>query len=372
VSNPAATSAGRLRSLPRVPRLSGGARTLLASKRLRRHLLLLAAGLLLLGAAYQFWLRDSSLVAVEKVTITGLTTSDSERVRLALTTAGRSMTTLHVDNGALDRAVAGYPVVRELEVSTDFPHGLQIHVVEHVPAAIAVGDGGRVAVAGDGTILQGVTADKRLPTLEIDGAVGLEQLEDATALASAAIAGTAPALLRGRIAEIGEDGRLGQVAQLRDGPEVVFGDATRLRAKWAAAARVLADLEASGASYVDVRIPGRPAAGGLPAETIVPVAPAGTTSTIPPAAGTTTTDPTSTTIDPTTTWTAPPTDGTIAPVDGTVPPPTTTAPAPGTVTQTGTTPPAPTASPAPATPAPAPAAPVTDSTGAGAATAPAP
>jgi cell division protein FtsQ len=374
VSNPAATSAGRLRSLPRVPRLGGSARTLLASKRLRRHLLLLAAGLLLLGAGYQFWLRDSSLVAVEKVTITGLTTSDSERVRLALTTTGRSMTTLHVDHEALDRAVAGYPVVRELEVTTDFPHGLRIHVVEHVPAAIAVGDGGRVAVAGDGTILQGVTADKRLPTLEIDGAVGLEQLGDATALASAAIAGTAPAPLRGRIAEIGEDGRLGQVAQLRDGPEVIFGDATRLQAKWAAASRVLADLEASGASYVDVRIPGRPAAGGLPAETIVPVAPAGTTSTIPPTgavAGTTATDPTTTATDPTT-WTAPPTDGTIAPVDGTVPPPATTAPAPGTVTQTGTTPPLPTTSPAPATPAPAPAAPVTDSTGAGAATAPAP
>ena len=371
VSDGAATLAGRLRSLPRPPRLGHGARSLLASKRLRRHLLLLATGLLVLAAGYQFWLRDSSLLAVEKVTITGLATTDSERVRLALTTAGRSMTTLHVDHEALDRAVAGYPVVRDLEVTTDFPHGLNIHVVEHVPAAIAVGAGGRVAVAGDGTILQGVTADKRLPTVEVEGAVGVERLRDSTALASAAIAGAAPAALRGRIAEVGEDGRLGQVAQLREGPEVIFGDATRLRAKWAAASRVLADLEASGASYVDVRIPGRPAAGGLPAETIVPVAPAGTSSTVPPAMGTdptvTGTDPaaTTTTTDPTTTWTAPP-------ADGTVPPPAPMAPAPGTVTQTGTTPPAPTTSPAPATPAPAPSAPVTDSTGAGAATAPAP
>jgi cell division protein FtsQ len=368
MSSGAATSAERLRSLPRVPRLGGPARALLASKRLRRHLLLLVACLLVLGAGYQFWLRDSSFVAVEEVTITGLTASGSERVRLALTTAGRSMTTLHVDHEALERAVAGYPVVRELQVTTDFPHGLRIHVVEHVPAAIAVGDGGRVAVAGDGTILQGVTADKRLPTVEIDGAVGVEQLRDATALASAAIAGAAPAPLRGRIAEIGEDGRLGQVAQLRDGPELIFGDATRLRAKWAAASRVLADLEASGASYVDVRIPGRPAAGGLPAETIVPVAPAGTTSTIPQAAAAAAT----TTPDPTATWTAPPADGTVPPAEGTVPPAATTAPAPGTVTQTGTTPPMPTTSPAPATPAPAPEAPVTDSTGAGAATAPAP
>src|SRR5918992_920846 len=154
-----------------------------------------------------------------------------------------------------------------------------------------------------------------------------------------------------RIAAVGDDEYEGLVAELREGPELIFGDATRLRSKWAAAARVLADLEASGASYVDVRIPGRPAAGGLPAETIVPVAPAGTTSTIPPAAGT---DPsvTTTTTDPTTTWTAPHADGTVAPVDGTVTPPATTAPAPGTVTQTSTTP-QPTASPAPATPAPA-------------------
>jgi cell division protein FtsQ len=361
VSNGAATWAGRARSLPRLPQL-GRARSLLASKRLRRHLLLLATGLLVLAAGYQFWLRDSSLVAVEKVTISGLPASDSERIRLALTSAGRSMTTLHVDHEALERAVAGYPVVRELEVTTDFPHGLEIHVVEHVPAAIAVGDGGRVAVAGDGTILQGVTADQRLPTVEVEGAVGVERLRDGTALASAAIAGAAPAALRGRIAEVGEDGRLGQVAQLREGPEVIFGDDTRLRAKWAAASRVLADLEASGASYVDVRIPGRPAAGGLPAETIVPVAPAGTSSTIPPATGTDPAAATATT-DPTTTWTAPPADGTVAPVDGTVapvdgtvPPPTSTAPAPGTVTQSGTPPPAP----------------VTDSTGAGAATAPAP
>ena len=63
---------------------------------------------------------------------------------------------------------------------------------------------------------------------------------------------------------------------MRDGPELIFGDATRARAKWIAATRVLADPEAEGASYIDVRLPGRPAAGGLPAATLAPVAPAGT------------------------------------------------------------------------------------------------
>ena len=363
----AATPAGRLRSLPRVPRVprvGDRARALLASQRLRRRLLVLAAGLLVLAAGYQFWLRDSSLVAVERVTITGLSASDAERVRLALTGAGREMTTLHVDHEALERAVAGFPVVRELEVSTDFPHGLRIHVVEHVPAAIAVGDGGRVPVAGDGTILSGIPVEGRVPTIEVEGSVGVERLRDPKGLASAAIAGTAPTALRGRIEEVAVDGDLGQVATLREGPELVFGDASRVRAKWAAAARVLADLEASGASYIDVRIPGRPAVGGLPAETIVPVAPAGATSTIPPA--TDTGAAAATAGDPAATAAVPPPAGTVPPADGTVPP-AGGPPAPGTVTQTGTEPPPETAAPETAAP---PATAVEGGTGGGAATAP--
>jgi cell division protein FtsQ len=344
----AATQAGRLRSLPRVPRVGDAARALLASKRFRRRLLLASAALLLVAAVYQFWLRDSSLAAVERVTITGLSTSDAERVRIALTSASRDMTTLHVDHEALERAVAGFPVVRELEVTTDFPHGLRIHVVEHVPAAIAVGDGGRVPVAGDGTILSGIPVEGRLPTVEVDGPLGVEQLRDATALASAAIAGTAPTALRGRIEEVAVDGELGQVAQLREGPELIFGNASRVEAKWAAAARVLADLEASGAAYVDVRIPGRPAVGGLPAETIVPVAPAGATPTVPPATeagAATATDPAATGTVPPATGTVPPADGTVPPTDATVPP--AEASPPGT-TQTGTAQEPGTQAPAPA------------------------
>jgi cell division protein FtsQ len=308
----AATSIQRLRALPRLRRIPP------LSARTRRHLVIATAACLLLAAGYQFWLRDSSFVAVERVSVTGLRTSDAERVRVALSAAGGTMTTLHVDHEALERAVAGFPVVRELEVTTDFPHGLRIHVVEHVPAAIAVGDGGRVPVAGDGTILHGLPVEGRLPTIEVDGAFGVERLRDRSARAAAAVAAAAPPVLRARIAGVGDDKDEGLVAELRDGPELIFGDQTRLQAKWAAAARVLADLEASGASYVDVRIPGRPAVGGLPAETIVPVAPAGATSTAPPIAVGEPTAPT-TPVDPAATGTTPPAEGTIPPAAGTTP-----------------------------------------------------
>jgi hypothetical protein len=50
---------------------------------------------------------------------------------------------------------------------------------------------------------------------------------------------------------------------LRNGPVLYFGSVTRLTAKWAAIARVLADSDSSGATYLDATIPERVAAGGL-------------------------------------------------------------------------------------------------------------
>jgi hypothetical protein len=203
------------------------------------------------------------------------------------------MTTLHLDRAALDRAVAGYPVVQGLEVEAELPHGLHVHVIEHQPAAMAVSDAGSVPVAADGTLLRGLAVEGKLPVVEVEGALGEDRLRDPVALGAAAVAGAAPVALRGRIAEVtrGSD-HDGFVATLREGPDLIFGAATRLPAKWAAAARVLADLESRGASYVDLRIPGRPAVGGLAATTLTPVAPAGTDLGIaPPESGGTATDP---------------------------------------------------------------------------------
>jgi cell division protein FtsQ len=256
------------------------------SPRLKRRLIAVVVVTVVLAAGYQFWLRDSSLVAVERVQVTGATSADADRVRGALTAAAKQMTTLHVDQAALDKAVANFPVVRRLEVKADFPHGLRVHVIEYQPAAIAVSDSGRVPVAGDGTILRGVGVEGRLPTVDVNGALGTKFLLDRAARGGAAVAGSAAPVLRGRILDVQLRADEGYVAQLRDGPELIFGPATRLRAKWAAATRVLADLEARGASYIDLRIPSRPAVGGLAATTLAPVAPAGTAPTAPPTTST--------------------------------------------------------------------------------------
>jgi cell division protein FtsQ len=310
------------------------------SPRLRRRLLALLALSLVLAGGYQFWLRDSSLVAVDEVKITGLTNADAPRVRMSLAAAARGMTTLHVDRERLERAVAAYPVVSGLEVTPEFPHGLRVHVIEHVAAAMAVSEAGKVPVAGDGTILRGLPVKGHLPTVDVDGILGGERLRDAQARAGAAVAGAAPAVLRRRIAEVSKRSDEGFVAELSDGPELIFGTATQLPAKWAAAARVLADPEARGATYIDLRLPSRPAAGGLPTETVTPVAPAGMApAPIAPPPGAAATDPSaalpagdpslqlgSNLESPGATTTTPPATSTMPPATGTTPPAPTTVP----------------------------------------------
>src|SRR4051812_46522789 len=135
------------------------------SPHLKRRLLALLVASIALVAVYQLWFRDSALVEVQRVQVSGLTAADAKRARAALTEAAKTMTTLHVDREALDRAVATYPVIRALDVQPDFPHGLRIDVIEYQPAAIAVAGGARVAVAGDGTILRGVRLDGHLPRI---------------------------------------------------------------------------------------------------------------------------------------------------------------------------------------------------------------
>lgn len=250
------------------------------SPRGRRRAAIVALAAAALGLGYFGWFRDSSLVRVEEVTVTGLTTRDAARVRAALELAAREMTTLHVRRDELERAVAGYPAVRDLRVRAEFPNALAVEVVEHRPVALL--SPGRVPVAADGTVLRGVPVEHALPSVRAGTRIDGGRIGGDLARALVLVAGTAPAPLLERVRRVGRDRGRGLVAELRDGPRVYFGDATRLRAKWLAAARVLADPGSAGATYVDVRLPGRPVAGGLAIETIAPVAPAGPQPLAPP------------------------------------------------------------------------------------------
>jgi len=238
-----------------------------------RVLLRLVTGFLVvtaLAAGGWMWLRDSSLVRVDDVTVTGVTASDGAQVRAALEEAARGMTTLHVREGALRDAVAQYSSVARLDAKTDFPHRLTIDVVEERPvAALAADDGHRVPVTGSGVVLRGVVADRDLPSVHLGSPALGAKLTDRRVLGVLAVAAAAPAPLLRRTDELTSEAR-GVVVTLRDGPELVFGDAAEAKAKWIAAARVLAEPSAAGATYLDLRIPGRVAAGGLAPVTTQP------------------------------------------------------------------------------------------------------
>lgn len=208
------------------------------------------------------WLRDSSLVGVTHVRITGLTSSDAGRVTAALDAAARSMTTLHVRQRALQDAVARFPSVAGVRAHASFPHRLIIAVSERQPVAALVDGNDRVPVAGTGIVLRGVVADRDLPLLQLAHPVTGERVTDSRALGALAIAAAAPTALL-RSAQQLSVGARGVVVDLRNGPQLVFGGGDQAQAKWAAAARVLAEPSAAGATYLDLRVPGRVAAGGL-------------------------------------------------------------------------------------------------------------
>jgi hypothetical protein len=109
------------------------------------------------------------------------------------------------------------------------------------------------------------------------------RVTDRTTLIELTVLDAAPPLLRNRVAQIGYGPR-GLAITLRNGPQLFFGDTSLLHAKWDAAARVIAEPNAHGATYIDVRLPsqataqvGDPATSGAAAQSpgIVPAGPAG-------------------------------------------------------------------------------------------------
>jgi hypothetical protein len=114
-------------------------------------------------------------------------------------------------------------------------------------------------VAGDGWLLPGVES-KDLPRVAVDALPGSGRL-GGDALSEARAVGAAPEALRPLIAGVGFSGDYGIVLTMRGGIELRFGGGGSLDRKWATVAAIIADPELTSLSYVDVRVPERPAVG---------------------------------------------------------------------------------------------------------------
>ena len=222
------------------------------------------------------WFRDSSFAAVERVTITGSGSSEQRQVREALVTTARGMSTLRVDEQALKDVVEPYSSVAGLRVRADFPHDLRIEVIEHEPVAMVRTGGSSVPATGGGLVLAGVEA-AGLPVVTTQAPLDDRHVSDKRTLGALSVAAAAPPDLRARSERLfyGPDGI---TLALRAGPDLIFGSAGDARSKWTAAARVLAEQSAAGATYLDLRVPKVVAAGGVgpiepeptPVPTVVP------------------------------------------------------------------------------------------------------
>jgi cell division protein FtsQ len=237
-------------------------------RRTRLALLAVIVALPLLGGGYML-LRNSSFVAVEHVHVSGVHGAEATAIDAALLAAAHHMSTLNVNAGALVAAVAQYPVVSHVRAVASFPHGLRIEVSEELPVAALSANGQRTAVAANGVALGPALATGSLPAIKgwVVPAVG-QRLHSSTLLEALAVLGAAPRALARRVAHV-YNGPEGLTLEMKNGLLAYFGNGVRPHAKWLSLARVLADHSSTGASYVDVRVPDR-AAAGFPTGTTPP------------------------------------------------------------------------------------------------------
>ncbi len=226
-------------------------------------LLCLLIALPVMGGAW-VWLRHSSFVAVEHVRITGAHGQQAAAIETALTEAAKRQSTLDASAAGLKAAVARFPEVATIHVTTSFPHAMRIAVVERTPVAALLVGGTRIAIGADGVALGTAAQAGSLPAVADDVAPASgERARNPLVLEALAVLGALPPGLRRYVARAYFSQR-GLTVALRTGLLVYFGDATRPHAKWFALAAVLAQPTAAGALYVDVRTPERAAAGFAP------------------------------------------------------------------------------------------------------------
>jgi cell division protein FtsQ len=224
-----------------------------------RLIVALLAAMAILFAAW-LYVRSSSLVAIRSVQITGLSGADAGEIRTALRNEVVTMTTLDVSTAKLDRALTGYPHVAGVRVFTHFPHGVTIAVNQQTPVATVTSDGRAVAVDAQGLLLRR-DATAGLPRLPLAPDTEGAQVRAAGTRAALRVLAAAPYQLLPHVQSARTGVQHGTIVQLRNGPELYFGDGGQLGAKWSAAIATLASPHSAGAAYIDVSAPAKPTAG---------------------------------------------------------------------------------------------------------------
>ncbi|MGK2878129.1 MAG: cell division protein FtsQ/DivIB [Solirubrobacterales bacterium] len=206
--------------------------------------------------------RDTPLVEVREVKVVGLSGHHDKAARSAVVTAAMTMTTMNFDAARIREAAAEFVDVAGVTVETDFPHGATIYLDVRRPVLLARLDGRTVTLSQNGEVITSTTAVAGLPQIEASGDIVNNRVTGGKALAAATLLGAAPDVLMKKVDSI-RWGRYGIMISMDKGPDLYFGSAADAKLKWRDAATVLADEGSKGAAYLDLRVPGRPAVGGL-------------------------------------------------------------------------------------------------------------
>lgn len=256
-------------------------------ERRRRRFTILIFFLLICGVAafagYQYWLRDSSLVEIRDLQITGVTADSEEgrQIRGAVEVAAGEMTTLHLKPEILNEELSRFPRVRSATIEASFPHAATVTVDQRADGSIFDVGSDELLIATDGTVL-GTAGEGtgELPKIGAGDPPSGDQLEGRT-LNQALVLGAVPTELRSYV--VGSDfKRDGVEVTLSNGLVLLFGDASKADQKWRAAASVIADPDLYDASYVDLSVPRRPAVRGAEGVQTVPETAPETIETVPP------------------------------------------------------------------------------------------
>jgi hypothetical protein len=131
------------------------------------------------------------------------------------------------------------------------------------PVAVLRTGGMETAVAGDGVALGSRLISPSLPRLPATVVpMRGRRVRNPQLLRYLTLLGAAPRPLLPYVSKL-YVGAQGLTARLRGGLTVYFGDTSRPHAKWDSLITVLLQGSSKGASYIDVRLPERPAAGGF-------------------------------------------------------------------------------------------------------------
>jgi cell division protein FtsQ len=220
---------------------------------LRRWLVwryVIASVLLVALVAGAIWLVFiSSFLTVQQVTVQGESQLSQQQI-LAAARVPDGAHLAQLDLGAIRSRIGALALVRRVDVSRDWPHGVLIKVTERTPVAVVEIGGSFHAMDADGVIFR----DYAHPPVGMPRVVSTVDTGSAALAEAARVIASLPSGLAARVDHVAVAG-VDQVSlMMRGGAVVVWGSDAQSALK----AEVLVHLLSQPGHTYDVSVPGQP------------------------------------------------------------------------------------------------------------------